>query len=96
MSQTGKSAILHFFENKKTTKDVANGFKINEKHIIDILKYAQSEWKECQDKKKRNTIVDTFDDDSIRFHSMMILFVEGNLGKSLFTWQPYTCSLVFH
>ena len=20
---------------------------------------------------------------------------EGNLGKSLFTWQPYTCSLVF-
>lgn len=58
MSQTGKSAILHFFENKKTTKDVANVFKINEKHIIDILKYAQLEWKECQDKKKRNTIVD--------------------------------------
>ncbi|ERJ69346.1 hypothetical protein HMPREF1554_00640 [Porphyromonas gingivalis F0569] len=20
---------------------------------------------------------------------------EGNLGKSLFTWQPYTCSLIF-
>lgn len=58
MSQTWKTVILHYFENKKTTKDVANVFKINEKHIIDILKYAQSEWKECQDKKKRNTIVD--------------------------------------
>ena len=50
-------AIMGFFENNKSIKDVAKAFNINENQISDILIYAKDEWKNCNDKKIRKNIV---------------------------------------